>query len=520
MQEEYQNKNEWLEAVREAATGMVAGDALHFLRSWQQWTNQPIEVPFQDQYLEGLRQNLLLTAFTVASDEYVQYILQYLTTQFFSDNEYQLPALTKIEDRISAAGEGFYDEERSKISRALEGSQAFFGGVSVREWVERFERFQDVGNRDEVTNFLLAENELNGVSTREKQALKNLLEVHENYLRYPVMTVDKYVTSQQSNSLQSRRQDTTQLAEAGKLEKLTLLKAMSKYSSLAGQVITEQRLKLKNQAEPARPSITNWLKVYRDELGIGRHDSAARAKFLFESQNTQKLSNEERERVHALIRSLEDEELLGIDPERGEIIFTTTGVSNSQPARAISTTQGPAAQQSLPEDLFERFNKPGEPRKTKPASSLPTALQSVGTKHFGAVSALPEKNKEEEKAILERIRKMNTPPAKASVSPAENSKQPLGKLTFSAPQVFAGEAGRPKASENVTASVPTPAISVTPIPKPEPLPVKAVPASQSEASEQERFIPSALAAKPVPASTPSKNSNSQQNMFRIKPNRD
>jgi hypothetical protein len=103
----YSNKNEWLEATQEAATGMIAGDAWRMVRTWQEWTGQSIELPAQEQYLEYIRQNLLLTAFAVATDSHMQYVLQNLTSQFLLDSEYQLTAIQKIEDRISAAGEGF-----------------------------------------------------------------------------------------------------------------------------------------------------------------------------------------------------------------------------------------------------------------------------------------------------------------------------------------------------------------------------------------------------------------------------
>jgi hypothetical protein len=53
--------------------------------------------------------------------------------------------------------------------------------------------------------------------------------------------------------------------------RLPLLQALSKYEQLGNQLITEERLKLKSQAETVRPSLLYWIKYYRDELGVGHH---------------------------------------------------------------------------------------------------------------------------------------------------------------------------------------------------------------------------------------------------------
>lgn len=102
---------------------------------------------------------------------------------------------------------------------------------------------------------------------------------------------------------------------------LPLLQALSQYERLGNQLITEARIKVKSQPEPVRPSLFYWLKYYRDSIGVGHHDSIQRGQFLFRSENGQKLSPEERERLSLILKSVEENFPLTIDTERQEIIF-------------------------------------------------------------------------------------------------------------------------------------------------------------------------------------------------------
>lgn len=103
--------------------------------------------------------------------------------------------------------------------------------------------------------------------------------------------------------------------------RLPLLQALSKYEQLGNQLITEERLKLKSQAETVRPSLLYWIKYYRDELGVGHHSSVDRGNFLFRSENGKKLTPEERERVNLVLRSVEENIPLDIDTEQSIILF-------------------------------------------------------------------------------------------------------------------------------------------------------------------------------------------------------
>lgn len=228
----------------------------------------------------------------------------------------------------------------------------------------------------------------------------------------------------------------------------TLLDALSKYPYIGNQPITTDTIKLKSQVALVRPTLTNWLKNYRDELGIGMHDAVARAKFLFESQNTKKLPSIERDRIHTLVRSLEDNELLNIDTKKEVILF-----SNQVKEKESVTTkpQNDAANTEAATDIFERFQNVN----TVPVDNR-TQLGGVGTQTFGGGKIPAGESPTDETAILSRIKNMFviTPKANAPAPPEDfavtapkvaeslqvpSPQEPLGTLRFSAKHVLPAE---------------------------------------------------------------------------------
>lgn len=239
------------------------------------------------------------------------------------------------------------------------------------------------------------------------------------------------------------------------VKQYVLLEALSKYPNLGNQFITTENIKLKSQVAPVRPTLSNWLKNYRDEIGIGKHDAVARAKFLFETLNTKKLPSQERERIHALIRSLEDNELLEIDVKKQEIVFLYEEGREENEDIAPARTSTPQSTTPVP-DLFERFQNQSQPEE----------LRNVGTQTFTQASAAqtPSKPTEEfpksvregkspeAEAVLSRIKNMLTRPVQANApapkedffqaparDPQPKAEEALGTLRFSAKHVLPAE---------------------------------------------------------------------------------
>ncbi|MBP9751937.1 MAG: hypothetical protein KBD19_03690 [Candidatus Moranbacteria bacterium] len=132
--------------------------------------------------------------------------------------------------------------------------------------------------------------------------------------------------------------------------KLSLLAALGKYARLGEQAITSSRLTLKGNPEPVRGNLVNWLKVYRDELGVGYHDPVLRAKFLFNSPNAKNISSEERERLNLILRSVEENAPLDIDLSKMEIVFPSFTVTEPKapPTLVSKESSGQTPMRSVP----------------------------------------------------------------------------------------------------------------------------------------------------------------------------
>lgn len=123
--------------------------------------------------------------------------------------------------------------------------------------------------------------------------------------------------------------------------RLPLLKALAEYPRLNEQLITAEKIRLKTQPDLVRPNLANWIRYYRDELGIGFHDQVTRGKFLFQSENGKKLSGDERERINLILKSLEEEFPVDINTEQATIVFPVR-TQPSPVSSAFSMQQGGA----------------------------------------------------------------------------------------------------------------------------------------------------------------------------------
>ncbi|MFZ3032015.1 MAG: hypothetical protein WA082_03195 [Candidatus Moraniibacteriota bacterium] len=227
--------------------------------------------------------------------------------------------------------------------------------------------------------------------------------------------------------------------------RMPLLQALSKYENLGNQLITEERIRIKSQSEPVRPSLLYWVKYYRDELGIGHHDSVQRGNFLFRSENGKRLSAEERERVNLVLKSVEENFPLEIDTERQEILFP---VFVSAPApRAVPPVSRPVP------PVDDRETRESSPRESVAEKFQPRANPAFSFGQGGMVNS------------------MATPGAQPVSVPEVRG----GELSFSSKHVFPAE----KRSEAVEAT-PAPAVPQAPVPQANPFRIRPVSLGKDE----------------------------------------
>ncbi len=102
---------------------------------------------------------------------------------------------------------------------------------------------------------------------------------------------------------------------------ISLLQAMRAYPNLGEQLVTSNSIHLKIFPQLVRPSIKNWVEDYRSVMGAERHGMMERGNYLFHTENTKRLTSGERKKLAEILRSLDEDVTLKIDPDRQEIIF-------------------------------------------------------------------------------------------------------------------------------------------------------------------------------------------------------
>lgn len=221
--------------------------------------------------------------------------------------------------------------------------------------------------------------------------------------------------------------------------RMPLLQALSKYESLGNQLISQERIRIKSQQELVRPSLLYWVKYYRDELGIGHHDSVQRGNFLFRSENGKRLSAEERERVNLVLKSVEENFPLEIDTERQEILFPAF-VSVPVPRVPLPTSR------PVP-DMTNRETREVAPRESLAEKFQPRANPAFSFGQGGMINGMT-----------------------AGATPRPLAPEtPSGELSFSSKHVFPAE----KRSETVEAT-PAPIIPRAPAPQANPFRIRPV----------------------------------------------
>ncbi|PID51829.1 MAG: hypothetical protein CR972_05125 [Candidatus Moraniibacteriota bacterium] len=114
----------------------------------------------------------------------------------------------------------------------------------------------------------------------------------------------------------------TEKKQERNIVKMTLKNALSSYPQILDQVITEQEIISKPFLKPLKPTVKNWIMVYEKLLGVSRHNALERGEFIFRSQVTKNISDEEEQKLSLLFKSRDEDNELVIDPEKKEIIFT------------------------------------------------------------------------------------------------------------------------------------------------------------------------------------------------------
>ncbi len=123
------------------------------------------------------------------------------------------------------------------------------------------------------------------------------------------------------------------------IEKGTVLELAQKYPALKDQKISQNSISIKTAPFSLTPTLWNWIKLYFDECGKGRHQKDERERFLESLNNSQHLSPEELHLLGRIFLSLDEKTEIVIDKNSRTILTETVGVGNKIKQNSVLETQ-------------------------------------------------------------------------------------------------------------------------------------------------------------------------------------
>lgn len=114
---------------------------------------------------------------------------------------------------------------------------------------------------------------------------------------------------------------TSTVREPAKMIQITISEALKKYSEIGEQAITSEKLELKSFPYPVRPSINNWISDYTFTVGFNNKNPMMRGNYLFHNKNTERLTEEERNRLSQILKSLDENTPISIDESSKAVLF-------------------------------------------------------------------------------------------------------------------------------------------------------------------------------------------------------
>ncbi|MBP7822317.1 MAG: hypothetical protein KA034_00690 [Candidatus Moranbacteria bacterium] len=328
--------------------------------AWQKWDEMiGLVSPEQKSEVIYLQEQLSYTAFPsfpqdIAASLIEKHLISFLRSPVDIDE--------MIRNRFLYVGYGFEEGERKTLREAALKNTELVGEKAVSEWLGSLDGALAKAEDPEsvMMQFFTQDQSVMALSRIDQAILRRLFQVYYDFLAFPVVTVyglaesarklaeleksgvkeinlkeffapDKTAPREYIDDIpQSAALSRQGVVISSEKVSLPLLKALGKFEKLGGQQVTNSKIVVKGQNDPVRPTIFNWLRAYRDELGVGAHDSVTRGQFLFHSLNGKGLSSDERDQVGMLLKSIDENSPLTIDAGRQEVIFSESRIKNQE----------------------------------------------------------------------------------------------------------------------------------------------------------------------------------------------
>jgi hypothetical protein len=318
--------------------------------------------------LEKIRVYLKIVAVPQLSDEETANILK----NYYLDS---FDAEIDMENRLTAKlffiPEIPRDSLREKLKRALAGNGQKLGGLTISQWIYEFEKSHNVKirNLSAAVDFVNTNRNALILSPVEKERLKDLLHTYDyllvstlpatgpilNEILALVPSVEKSSKDysafpQYSNYQLPAEPSESPERERTKLETMNMPFVLDKIPEVGEQLITSNKISLKNFPEPVRPSIKNWLSDYTFNTGYENHNAMTRGAYLFQNVNARTLNHFDRQRLDYILKAYDENFPVSVNLNTKQIVFSEFSVSAKRPA-ARSNFSAPST--DVPRDIFQ-----------------------------------------------------------------------------------------------------------------------------------------------------------------------
>jgi hypothetical protein len=265
------------------------------------------------------------------------------------------------------------DELRKKLKKALLENQQKLGPFTIGQWLYKFEKGYPVNQRDlsASVDFVNFHPETRALDSIIKKRLKKIIHVYDYLLTSTLPATEPILNSilnanfymqkdandsydiyskpaqyPPSESVGKLRQQSlyTQEREDIQLENINI--ALKQYPELGEQLITSNKIDLRNFPYPVRPSIKNWIADYTFTLGYEKHESMARSQYLFQGANTKTLPAQDLEKLAYLLKAFDENSPITINKNTNQVIFPANEINPSRISSApIRSSDTPSSEQ-------------------------------------------------------------------------------------------------------------------------------------------------------------------------------
>jgi hypothetical protein len=249
-----------------------------------------------------------------------------------------IPLENSLENRYLIQDGQNKELQRKTLKRAILENNEKMGDISVGVLINKFDEKYPVETRndEDILKFILEISVKNNLTEMEKIILKKILYVYNNLLADGIFAVFDLIAPQKSVNeaivSQNRKYFERDINKRGsflenKKIAMSIGDILEKYPEIGEQIISSISLRGRGFSDVLRPTIKNWINDYYQETGAGKHSLMERADYLYHKVNTKYLTDKERQVIMAIIKSLEDGELLNVNIDTKEIIFKIEKIS-------------------------------------------------------------------------------------------------------------------------------------------------------------------------------------------------